>query len=117
VQGEAELGDGQRRVDDDAGTAGQGDVHGTPAALGPCGREARDGGVGELGEGGLAVREVGVGLDDTETEEDAAEADPDDLEEVGDVGGRQARQGEKDGGRVGLGPRVKRSQELTLERH
>jgi hypothetical protein len=42
-----------------------------------------------------------------ETDEEAAEADPDDLEEVGDVGGRQARQGEEDGGRVG-GPGTKR---------
>jgi hypothetical protein len=49
VQAEAELADGERRGDDDAGTPVESELDGAAAELGAGGREPGDGGRGELG--------------------------------------------------------------------
>jgi hypothetical protein len=99
---EAELADRQGRRDLDSWSAVPVEQDGTVAQVGASRGQAGDGSGGELGECGFTIGEavvedgcVGAGLDDLAAREHAHQANADDLQEVGDLVGGQAREGDE----------------------
>jgi hypothetical protein len=118
VQRESSVLDAQRAHDLGAIGGRQDDGERFAAQLGTRGRQARDSGGGELGQGRLPLGEVigeeagfpFVVLDDAAADEVAQEPGADDLQQVRDGGVGDARQGVKHGLAVGA------SDENSIER-
>ena len=110
MQGESELGDREGSCHFDAGVATQHHGFGAATQFGAGGRQAGDGGGGQLGQGRLALGEsvvehgqLGAGLDDASADEVSEHAGAHHLQEVADFVGRKAWQGVEDGLAIGHG--------------